>query len=393
MSIIERLNRHPVVFTIFFVGAIASIVSLAIYFWPSGNASKSTLIDSSEKWGITKEYSVGGEDIIEGWLTTDTLTWGATIPIPPFKKPPEIDFWREDGAGIEKPNIVERTADQFTVNISSSNQSGRWIWRAKGVKSSSTQKAEPQKTTARSNSKEKFLIQSYDSLELYDGNLIITLSSTVNFKNSNINLTVSTKGKEAKAYKNLAIGKKIFHEIYEITFIETQRNLVDYDVWLRIINTNQSEKKLTTDNTQITESNNPIYPKLDGNDVLVPNFLIENIEKHRGHVDYVYDQGKAVYSAYDFNGWLVSGNSARNKLKYSTLTKEGEYWRAKDLKNKRFHPVQIIDETLQDPFFEANIAWALIENYGGSWSKLSFVDTSEGSPCLCLGNECPKNNL
>ena len=151
------------------------------------------------------------------------------------------------------------------------------------------------------------------------------------------------------------------------------------------------DKNTVSIKKNVGENTNQIYPKLNGNDVLVPHFLIENIKKKKNNINYVFDPSKPVYSAYDFNGWLVLGNSARSKLKYSAITKEGDYWIAKDMKNKRFHPVQIIDTTLDNPFFEKNIAWALIENYGSGWSNLPFVDMSEGSPCLCLGGECPQN--
>lgn len=141
----------------------------------------------------------------------------------------------------------------------------------------------------------------------------------------------------------------------------------------------------------VPPSTNELYPRLDGDDVLVPQFLIENIERNDNNISYVFDPKKPVYSAYDFNGWLILGKSAKSKLKHSEITKEGQFWRARNLKNKRFHPVQVINTTLENPYTEPNIAWAKIEHYGAGYSSLPFVDISEGSPCLCLGEKCPKN--
>jgi len=179
--------------------------------------------------------------------------------------------------------------------------------------------------------------------------------------------------------------------IIALWFIFSPGNVIKQDFNLESSTTNKNERIDKNSKKYMGENNNPIYPKLHGDDVLIPHFLIENIKRNENNINYVFDPNKPVYSAYDFNGWLISGNSARIKLKYSIITKEGDYWRAKYMKNKRFHPVQIIDTTLDNPFFEANIAWAKIENYGSNWNNFLFVDMSERSPCLCLGEECPRN--
>lgn len=237
MVIVERLNRHPVIFTIFVLGAIASIVGLIVYLWPTDSKSPN-LINSLDKWGIINEYSAGDDDVIEGWLTVDTLTWGATIPLPPFNKPPDVDFWREDGSLIKKPNITEKTTDQFSITINNSDQTGRWIWRARGVKAGSP--ANNNLIVENPSSKEQFFIESYDTLELFDGNLTITLTSNVNFINAPIDLTVSSRGEMSKTYENISLGKKVFHGQYEITYLETQKRIINYVVVLRIIESNKT---------------------------------------------------------------------------------------------------------------------------------------------------------
>ncbi|HEX5055513.1 MAG TPA: hypothetical protein VFX02_03360 [Gammaproteobacteria bacterium] len=82
--------------------------------------------------------------------------------------------------------------------------------------------------------KNRFLIQTGRTYELFDGNLTLSLTSVLNFSNSEIDLVVSARGKEPQIYKDLSMGQKIFFGSYEITFLETQKNLTTYDVWLRI---------------------------------------------------------------------------------------------------------------------------------------------------------------
>ena len=144
MRIIEKLNVNPFIFAIFLLAALLTIIMAYFHFWPnssdepekkpntSNEAEKKPIIDTNKRWGITREYSIGEEDFIEGWLTTDTHTWGATIPLPPFETPPEIDYWKEDGSKVDKPETTNRSSNQFTAEISSTTQPGKWIWQARG---------------------------------------------------------------------------------------------------------------------------------------------------------------------------------------------------------------------------------------------------------------------
>lgn len=116
-----------------------------------------------------------------------------------------------------------------------------------------------------------------------------------------------------------------------------------------------------------------LYPMVDGNDVLVPDQLIQAIPG--------YSPEAVVYAATDINGWFVRGskfNSAK-VLAATTMSREGEgdgaVWRAKGMKGRRFHPVQL-DES-------GRPKWALIEEVYELASE--FVDTSnKEGPCLLV---------
>lgn len=115
--------------------------------------------------------------------------------------------------------------------------------------------------------------------------------------------------------------------------------------------------------------------------------VIEKISRN----NYEFDESKPVYAAWDLTGWFVRGKKIVTSvaLSNSIIKKEGNYWRVKNLKNRRFTPVQIINPELPEPYIEENIAWARIEHaYPVIWSSLEFVDTS--GPCFCLGESCPQ---
>jgi pimeloyl-ACP methyl ester carboxylesterase len=78
-----------------------------------------------------KDVKIG---IVEGTLRVDTNTWKTSVLLPPFAKPPEVTLARRDGRG-RAPTIESVTCDKFTVSIRSSDQAGKWHWRAKGAKS------------------------------------------------------------------------------------------------------------------------------------------------------------------------------------------------------------------------------------------------------------------
>ena len=128
-----------------------------------------------------------------------------------------------------------------------------------------------------------------------------------------------------------------------------------------------------------TENPPPIEPFVDGSDVLLPHFLIEAIEE--------FDPNKPVYAASEKNGWLVSGASRANIATQvrTEIKQEGYVWRVKDMKGARFHPAQIKNAALKNPFTQSNIAWARIESVYPNWSEKLFVDSSSGSgPCLLV---------
>jgi len=123
---------------------------------------------------------------------------------------------------------------------------------------------------------------------------------------------------------------------------------------------------------------NPIEPRAEGNDVLVPHVLVEAIDN--------FNPNKPVYAATDANGWLVLGKSKANSaiLDHTQMKREGNVWRATGMKNMRFHPAQLRDASLSNPFVSTNVSWAKIENVYSNWSERWFVDTSGSGPCLLV---------
>jgi len=73
-----------------------------------------------------------GTNVVEGTLKVDTLTWRTTVLLPPFAMPPHITVARRDGRASAEPVVEGVTPDKFTVRISSSDQAGEWVWRARG---------------------------------------------------------------------------------------------------------------------------------------------------------------------------------------------------------------------------------------------------------------------
>ena len=102
-----------------------------------------------------------------------------------------------------------------------------------------------------------------------------------------------------------------------------------------------------------------LFPKVDGDDVLVPQRVINAIP------GYVYDQ--PVYAAHDANRWAPSNGEDQ-------MVQEGEYWRASGVAGYRFHPVQLNAE--------AKPVWSKIEVVYPL--EMEFVDTSGTGPCLLV---------
>jgi hypothetical protein len=123
-----------------------------------------------------------------------------------------------------------------------------------------------------------------------------------------------------------------------------------------------------------------LFPCVDGKDVLVPHLLITKIPD--------FDEKKPVYAAHDLNGWLVSGKGKANAeaLRLTQMTHEGNVWKARGMARERFHPAQLKNPTLNQPFFGGNIGWAVIESLYKTDDP--FVDMSSGSPCLLVKDLC-----
>ncbi|EGQ8028950.1 hypothetical protein ACWOKN_004341 [Vibrio vulnificus] len=80
-----------------------------------------------------------------------------------------------------------------------------------------------------------FYIQTRRAYDLFDGKLSLTLKNTLNFANSSADLVLSTIGNPPEHFDNLSIGDKVFFEQYELTFVGTEKNIMTYDIRVKII--------------------------------------------------------------------------------------------------------------------------------------------------------------
>lgn len=144
----------------------------------------------------------------------------------------------------------------------------------------------------------------------------------------------------------------------------------------RVPNTREEARKVVE--SYAAENPPPIDPQAEGADVLVPQILVDAIE------GFAID--RPVYAATDDNGWLVLGGSKANAaiLARTEMKREGLFWRAKGMRGVRFHPAQLKNVTLANPFTGSNVSWAKIENVYANWSERSFVDTSGSGPSLLV---------
>lgn len=109
-------------------------------------------------------------------------------------------------------------------------------------------------------------------------------------------------------------------------------------------------------------------PEKSGADVLVPDQVVKAIPN--------FDSSKAVYAACDENGWFSSGGQVSESKKAATqMTKEGDFWRAKNLAGKRFHPVQLDGS--------GNPQWAQLEKVYDV-NNDTWIDHSGGSPAILV---------
>ena len=86
-----------------------------------------------------------------------------------------------------------------------------------------------------SDKRNKFLIQCYSTIEIYDGDLSITLNNMIEYSNQNIHIVVSRVGRLQKNFEQMSLGDKVIYEDYEITFINTQTNITTQDIWLKVV--------------------------------------------------------------------------------------------------------------------------------------------------------------
>lgn len=107
---------------------------------------------------------------------------------------------------------------------------------------------------------------------------------------------------------------------------------------------------------------------LDGNDVLVPDRVVKAIPG--------YDSSKSVYAANDANGWFIRGPERvpAEVLSASEIKKEGDYWRAKEMKGKRFQIIQLKDNS----YTKKSPSWAKLE----SFIPVGWI--SEEDPGICI---------
>jgi hypothetical protein len=108
-------------------------------------------------------------------------------------------------------------------------------------------------------------------------------------------------------------------------------------------------------------------PKLNGADVLIPKEVIGAIPG--------FNPDKPVYAACDENGWFsIKGKITDTSKERTRMVNEGAYWRARNMANKRFHPVQLSTD--------GNPTWALLETV----YKLTepCIDTSGSGPCFLI---------
>lgn len=81
-----------------------------------------------------ESYEIDGDsfNIVTGEISIGVDTWKAKVYLPHFIEIPEIELNRFDGRIRRIPEIVQITNDSFTITITNSDDSGKWVWKAKG---------------------------------------------------------------------------------------------------------------------------------------------------------------------------------------------------------------------------------------------------------------------
>lgn len=80
-----------------------------------------------------------------------------------------------------------------------------------------------------------YYLQSYRPIELFDGDLILTLNKSIEYVNQNIELKIVEKSsRSTEITKDTRIGDVYFFNEYIISFISLERNISTYDLKLKI---------------------------------------------------------------------------------------------------------------------------------------------------------------
>ncbi len=108
-----------------------------------------------------------------------------------------------------------------------------------------------------------------------------------------------------------------------------------------------------------------LVPKVDGDDVLVPDMVVEAIPG--------YDSEKPVYAAHDINGWLLS-DVPDQIMEATEMVKTENGWVAKGMKGEIFHPAQIGED--------GQPKWAKLERVYRNLDEFDFIDRSGTGPSI-----------
>ena len=127
------------------------------------------------------------------------------------------------------PILVTVTGGLILSLLSNENKDITSVKFVEPIKKVVIEEKEPDKIIGR------FYIQTGMTYDFLQGNLSLTLPTWLDYSNSRIELKLSVKGKETVTYKNLSIGDKIFYENYEITFVDTEKDITTYNVILKIL--------------------------------------------------------------------------------------------------------------------------------------------------------------
>jgi hypothetical protein len=112
------------------------------YFRPSNPLAKK-FNENLDFSGSYSDKSGNLLDIVEGYVKVDTMGWGAAVTLPPFQDMPNVSILARKGRTYrDKPKVLDVTLDSFRVSINSSDQSGEWRWRARGILLESSKKNE-----------------------------------------------------------------------------------------------------------------------------------------------------------------------------------------------------------------------------------------------------------